>query len=132
MLWERSPGIFSYLPNFLSQMYLVIKHFLSAWSGPGRVSFHKHWQVNLTALPVSAGGFICIVIVLVKQNNRSQFMERPLRGWSRRMRRPLLPQENPEETQSRGRAQGRRLRVLGRGNCPMGGTCKGGERRLPV
>lgn len=101
VLWEQSPDIFSYLANFLSQMYLVIKHFLSAWSGPGRVSFHKHWQVNLTALPVSAGGFICIVIVLVKQNNRLQFMERSIRGaGARRMRRPFLPRANPEETRS--------------------------------
>lgn len=31
--------------------------------------------MSLTALFVLAGGFICIVIVLMKQNNHSQFMK---------------------------------------------------------
>lgn len=72
-LREPSLGIFSYLPNFLPQMYLVIKHFLSCLVRAPRISFHKHWQMNLTALFVLAGGFICIVIVLMKQNNRLSF-----------------------------------------------------------
>lgn len=110
-----------------SQLHLVIKHFLSAWSGPGRVSFHKHGPVNGTALPVSAGGVICIVIVLLKPNNRRQFMKLSIPRAGARAGADLSSGAGPPVRFQRTLSLGKSPEVSpGCGHCPVGGACAGG------
>lgn len=122
-------------------MYLVIKHFLSTRSGPGRAAFHKHWQVNFTALFVLAGGFICITIVLMKRNNnRLQFLKPSIPVRSRVCTGLSCPQNHPfwgeTAAQARGRGPSRLLMVEGstpgRWVLPDGGAYEGRWAPVPV